>query len=76
MLVKNNNEVFSFAKVPQYAKLLLLSNTILPVIIIDGTFQSSIYHGSLIIMLTVSSNRTNIPLGWLWEQVKTPIRLS
>lgn len=63
MNVTDNNEVYSFDMRPQYAKLLLSSNAILPVIIIDGTFQSSIYCGTLII---ISSNKTNIPLGWSW----------
>lgn len=66
MIITENNEVYSFAMVPQYAKLLLKSNAILPVIIIDGTFQSSIYRGSLVIVMIVSSNRTNIPIGWSW----------
>ena len=66
MIITENNEVYSFAMVPQYARLLLNSNAILPVIILDGTFQSSIYRGSLIIVMVVSSNRTNIPIGWSW----------
>ena len=66
MIITENNEVYSFAMVPQYARLLLNSNAILPVIILDGTFQSSIYRGSLIIVMVVSSNKTNIPIGWSW----------
>lgn len=38
----------------------------LPVIILDGTFQSSIYRGTLFIAMTVSSKRSNIPLAWSW----------
>lgn len=63
MHVTDNNEVYSFDMRPQYAKLLLSSNPILPVIVIDGTFQSSIYRETLII---ISSNWTNLPLGLSW----------
>lgn len=66
MIITEKNEVYSFAMVPQYARLLLNSNAILPVIILDGTFQSSIYRGSLIIVMVVSSKGTNIPIGWSW----------
>ena len=64
--ITENKEIHSFAMLPQYAVLLLKSNAILPVIIIDGTFQSSIYRGTLVIVMIVSSNRTNIPIGWAW----------
>ena len=60
------NEIHSFAMLPHYAKLLLSSQAILPVIIIDGTFQSSVFRGTMIIVMIVSSNRTNIPIGWAW----------
>lgn len=66
ILITEKNEIYAFAMIPQYATLLLKSNAILPVIILDGTFQSSIFRGVLIIVMCVSSNRTNIPLGWAW----------
>ena len=66
MYLTNNNEIHSFAMVPQYSVLLLRSKAILPVLIIDGTFQSSVHRGTMIIVMAVSSNRTNIPLGWSW----------
>ena len=66
MIITEDNEIYSFAMLPQYARLLLSSNAILPVIILDGTFQCSIYRGTLIIVMIVSSNRTNIPIGWSW----------
>lgn len=53
--------------IPNYAKLLLCSNAVLPVLIVDGTFQSSIYRGAIIIVMVVSSNCTNIPVGWAWS---------
>lgn len=55
--ITENNEIHSLAMLPQYAVLLLKSKAILPVIIIDGT---------LVIVMIVSSNRTNIPIGWAW----------
>ena len=66
LYVTESNEIFSFAMVPHYAKLLLQSNAVLSVLVIDGTFQCSIYRGTIIIVMVVSSNRTNIPVGWAW----------
>lgn len=67
MRVTDKNEVFIFAMLPHYSKLLLSSKAILPIIIIDSTFQCSAYGGILIIAMIVSSNRTNIPIAWLWS---------
>lgn len=67
MKITDKNEVFIFAMLPHYSKLLLSSKAILPVIIIDGTFQCSAYGGTLIIAMIVSSNRTNIPIAWSWS---------
>ena len=81
MKITEDNEVYSFAMVPQYGKLLLASNAILPVIILDGTFQCSVYRGTMIIVMVVSSNRTNIPIGWSWgpseseESIKIILKL-
>lgn len=63
--VTDFNEVYCFAMIPHYGKLLLNSDSILPVLIIDGTFQSSVYRGTIIIVMIVSSNRTNIPIAML-----------
>lgn len=44
-----------------------LQDAILPVLIIDGTFQNSLVRGAKIIAMIVSSNRTNIPVSWAWS---------
>lgn len=55
--------------------------TILPEIILNGTFQRSVYRGTMIIAMIVSSNRTNIPIGWSWgpseseESIKIILKL-
>lgn len=63
---RQKKEVASFAFLPHYAVSLLKpeSKAILPVLIIDGTFQCSSVRGVFMIVMAVSSNRTNIPLGW------------
>ena len=48
-----NNQITAIAQYPQYAKLLLRSDAILPVLIADVTFQSSIYRGTIIIIIII-----------------------
>ena len=66
LAVNKNNEIIGIGIVPNYGKLLLSSDAILPILIIDGTFQCAISRGVIIIVMTVSGNRTNIPLAWGW----------
>ena len=65
MAVNSENEIIGVGMIPNYGKLLLSSGAILPIIIIiDGTFQCATSRGVIIIVMTVSSNRTNIPFAW------------
>lgn len=73
---KDVKKVPSFAYLPHYAVLLLKSKAILPVLIIDGTFQCSPIRGVMIIVMTVSSNRTNIPLGWAFGPSENQFTIS
>ena len=35
-----------------------------PILIVDGTFQPSKYRGTMIIVMVISSHRTNIQIAW------------
>ena len=67
-----NNQITEIAQQSQYAKLLLRSDAILPILIADGTFQSSIYRSTMIIVMVISSNRTNIQIAWVGHAHKIP----
>ena len=67
LLYENDSQnVVSFAMIPQYGVLLLKSECILPVLLVDGIFQCGIARGTLIIVSSISGNRTSLPIAWAW----------
>lgn len=47
-------------------KTLIAIDAILPILFADGTFQSPIYRSTMIFVIVISKNRTNIQIAWGW----------
>ena len=64
--IDNTLKITCFAMIPQFGVQLLKSNVIQPLLIIDGIFQSSCGRGTIMIISSMSGNRTILPIGWAW----------
>lgn len=51
---------------PPYTKTFIQSSIFFPVIFADGTFQTAIGKGVLLIIAPLTGNRSAIPLCWAW----------
>lgn len=56
---------------PSYAQIYVNSNAFFPVVFSDGTFLYGLGRGNLVVIVSLSGNRTVIPLCWGWGTGET-----
>lgn len=66
LVINDSEEIIAAGMLPDYARLLLQSHAMIPIVLIDDTFECGACRGNIIIAMTISGNRTNIPLAWAW----------
>lgn len=73
IVANEENAIFFAGMMPEYAKQFIQSTSFFPVILADGTFQKAIGHGVLIIIVTLTGNRTVLPLCWGWAETENKV---